>query len=157
MRTGLISCTMDPTYAPFGSQRSGRNNGPPISKPEPEPGACLMTGSIKFDTEIINFVLEDVRLSTLQKKLAKETSSTKQMALALQVCPLLTILLTHNNSKERQNIKTVQFYAKDPSRSLSCETSGSLCGLLFMALSGIENELKNQKHKCCASYITTQA
>ena len=119
---------MDPTYAPFGSQRSGRNNGPPISKPDPEPGACLMTGSIKFDTDIVNFVLEDVRLSTLQKKLAKETSSTKQMALALQVCHLLTILLTHIDSKQRQNIKAVQFYAKDPPLSLSCETSGSLWG-----------------------------
>jgi len=83
---------MDPTYAAFGPQRPGRNTtGPPISKPEPEPGACLMSGSMKFDQDVINFVLEDVRLSTLQKKLAKETNSVKQMALALQVSYFLPL------------------------------------------------------------------
>ena len=95
MKTELfITTIMDPTYASFGSQRTGRNaTGPTFSKPDPEPGACLVTGPMKFDPDVINFVLEDVRLSTLQKKLAKETSSTKQMALALQVSLSLVLML----------------------------------------------------------------
>ncbi len=41
-----------------------------------------------FDQDTISYVLEDVRLSTLQRKLLRESSPTVSMALAVQVRPI---------------------------------------------------------------------
>ena len=64
------------------SQRAGRN-AQTVPKLDLESGSRL--NAMKLDRDTVNFVLEDTRLSTLQKKLTRETGSLKQIALAAQV------------------------------------------------------------------------
>ena len=61
------------------------NNGR-VSKPEPVPAkGSDLDPSLKFDRDTMAYVLEDTRLSTLQRKLVREGGSIKQLALAVQV------------------------------------------------------------------------
>ena len=47
-----------------------------------------------FDPDVVAYVAEDVRLSTLQKKLQKEPNATTALALAFQISA--SILLNDN-------------------------------------------------------------
>ena len=47
-----------------------------------------------FDPDVVSYVTEDVRLSTLQKKLVKEPNATTALALAFQISA--SILLNDN-------------------------------------------------------------
>ena len=76
---------IQPSGYGFNSQRPGRIQ-LPVSKPDPVPAKTSSeSDGHKFDRETMAYVLEDVRLSTLQRKLVRESGSVKQMALAVQV------------------------------------------------------------------------
>jgi hypothetical protein len=72
---------MEAAIQGFGFQRPGRI-AIPGSKTDPDPGS---ENQPKFDRDTMDFVLEDTRLSTLQKKLFRETGPVRQLALATQV------------------------------------------------------------------------